>query len=183
MIDRIDRVEAILTIQQLVSRYAMAVDARDLDAWVNLFVPDVDCGKRGIGRVALKRFITPLVKHFYRSVHHITSHVIDIIDADNATGKVYCRAEHEERDRFIVMACCYFDTYKRVDGEWLFVRRDEKFFYSHDYLERPQDAAPDGRWPGDYSFTKPTLPQDFASWGRYWQDVSPEDVAQVTRHP
>ena len=39
---RIERIEAYLAIQQLAIRYAMAVDARDLDAWVGCFRPDVD---------------------------------------------------------------------------------------------------------------------------------------------
>ena len=38
---RIDRLESLAEIQQLPIRYALAVDGRDLDAWVNLFVVDV----------------------------------------------------------------------------------------------------------------------------------------------
>ena len=39
---RLARVEAYQAIQQLPIRYALAVDGRDIDAWVGLFVPDVD---------------------------------------------------------------------------------------------------------------------------------------------
>jgi len=68
---RLARVEAQLAIQQLPVRYAVAIDARDLDAWVNLFIPDVDCGAHGKGREALKRFIDPAVRTFYRSIHQV----------------------------------------------------------------------------------------------------------------
>ena len=38
--ERVERIEAHLAIQQLAIRYAMAVDARDIDAWVACFRPD-----------------------------------------------------------------------------------------------------------------------------------------------
>lgn len=41
LLRRIDRIESYQAIQQLPIRYAIAVDSRDLDAWVNLFVEDV----------------------------------------------------------------------------------------------------------------------------------------------
>src|SRR5438034_7596342 len=101
---RLARVEAQLAIQQLAFRYALAVDARDLDAWVDCFHPDVDAGRAGRGREALRRRITPLLRTFHRSVHHITGHRIELHGPTEATGTVYCRAEHEVDDRWIVMA-------------------------------------------------------------------------------
>ena len=142
---RLERVEAHLAIQQLAIRYAMAVDARDLDAWVGCFRPDVDMGRHGTGREALRCYIDPMVRRFYRSVHQICGHRIELAEdpdratgpadratgpadratgpADRATGAVYCRAEHEVGQEWIVMAICYFDEYARVDGEWFFSRR------------------------------------------------------------
>src|SRR5713101_814958 len=78
---RVDRVESQLAIQQLAARYALAVDSRDLDTWVDLFVEDVDCGSYGQGREALKKFIDPAVRTFYRSLHQICGHVIDLLDS------------------------------------------------------------------------------------------------------
>src|SRR5690348_8154994 len=91
---RIDRIESTLAIQQLPVRYALAVDGRDIDAWVNLFVGDVNCGRHGTGRKALADYIEPLISTFYRSQHLICGHRIEFVDADNAKGQVYCRAEH-----------------------------------------------------------------------------------------
>src|SRR5829696_8369762 len=65
---RLARVEAQLAIGQLPIRYALAVDQRDLDAWVALFVPDVDMGRHGRGREVLREWIAPAVAGFYRSV-------------------------------------------------------------------------------------------------------------------
>ena len=52
LLERIDRVESTLAIQQLPIRYAIAIDSRDIDGWLGLFVDDVDCGRRGRGRLA-----------------------------------------------------------------------------------------------------------------------------------
>lgn len=174
--DRIDRIESKLAIQQLPIRYAMAIDGRDIEQWVRLFVPDVDCGRYGKGRDTLKSFITPALSQFYRSVHMICGHRIDFIDADHANGAVYCRAEHEDGSSWVVMAICYFDTYERRDGEWFFVRRKEKHWYAADQLARP--SGPDfSDWPG-HPIPQPTLPGDFPTWRGFWAE---QDAATVAR--
>ena len=163
-LERLERIEAHLAIEQLAIRYAMAVDARDMDAWVGCFRPDVDMGRRGTGREALRRYIDPMVRRFYRSVHQICGHRVELDGPDRATGAVYCRAEHEVGDRWIVMAICYFDEYARVDGEWYFSRRQERHWYAADVTERPQAVGFTG-WEGS---SEPALPAAFGSWARFW---------------
>lgn len=180
---RIERLESIQAIQELACRYAQAVDARDLDTWLALFIDDVDCGRRGKGREALRGFIEPAVKEFYRSVHHVTGHVIDFQDADNATGRCYGRAEHEVGDQWIVQACCYFDTYQRREGRWYFVKRDEDFFYTADVLERPQDPN-FRRWPGPDPRHQPGMMLTrHRTWADFWKDVDPAQLDRITRSP
>jgi hypothetical protein len=166
LLRRIDRIEGQLAIQQLPIRYALAVDGRDLDAWVGLFVEDVNCGRHGRGRAVLRSLIEPQVRTFYRSIHQICGHEIDLIDAETATGKVYCRAEHEARGKWVVMAICYFDEYARRDGRWYFVRRKERHWYSTDVLERPGQPAFQNwdAWPD----AQPELPHAFATWKDFW---------------
>lgn len=180
LIRRIERTEARQAIAELPARYALAVDARDIDAWVNLFVEDVDCGRRGKGREALRSFIAPSVKTFYRSIHQICGHVVDFIDDDTATGTVYCRAEHEDGDQWVVMAIIYFDRYVRRDGRWFFERRQEKHWYSADVLERPR--PPFQLWEA-WADRLPQLPGDFPTWARFWEGTPPEDLARMTRQP
>jgi hypothetical protein len=181
LLERIDRIESQLAIQQLPPRYALAVDSRDLDAWVDLFIEDVDCGRHGKGREALKRWIDPQLRTFYRSHHQICGHVIDLIDADHASGKVYCRAEHEDRGKWIVMLICYFDTYERRQGRWYFVRRDEQHWYASDIIERP--TGPNfQRWPGKEE-QAPHLPGRFASWAAFWASSDPAHIATLTTEP
>src|SRR5690242_1454735 len=68
---RLARIEARQAIGQLPIRYAIAVDTRNLDDWVDLFVPDVDMGRHGRGRDALRAYIEPQLRWFYRSIHQI----------------------------------------------------------------------------------------------------------------
>jgi hypothetical protein len=176
LLARIDRIESMQAIQQLPIRYALAVDGRDIDAWVALFVEDVQCGRHGTGHAALRGVIEPELRRFYRSIHQICGHRIIFGDADHAQGVVYCRAEHEVGGEWIVMAIAYFDEYARRDGAWRFVRRREKHWYSVDILARPAD--PFHRWPD--TGAEPRLPADFAGWRAFWGE---EDVSALTDDP
>jgi len=171
----LQRVEDMLAIGQLPIRYAMAVDERDVDAWVELFVPDVRIGA-AVGRDALRETITPMLRMFYRSIHQIVGHRIDIADdGQHGSGSVYCRAEHEVDDRWIVMAIRYDDEYRKVDGQWYFARRRENHWYAIDLTERPQDVSFDSWQPTP---ARPNLPHS-ASWRTFWDGV---DTSSISRH-
>jgi SnoaL-like domain len=169
---RLARIEAHQRIGQLPIRYAIAVDSRDLDAWVNLFVPDVDMGRQGAGRETLRAYIDPQVRQFYRSVHQICGHKIELGPDDvngagpsTATGSVYCRAEHEVDERWVVMAIRYDDHYRRIGDDWFFERRREHHWYAVDVTERPPEVDFD-TW--HTSGRRPGLPSVDPSWAQFW---------------
>lgn len=182
---RLDRIESQLAIQQLAPRYALAVDSRDLDALVALFVADVPCGRWGTGREALKAYYDAALRNFYRCQHQIVGHVIELDphDPDHATGSVYCRAEHEDGDRWVAMAICYFDEYQRHGGQWHFAVRREQHWYSSDVLDRPGQPMLQhwARYAGERF--QPRLPQAFPHWQDFWSRSSDEQIAALTRHP
>jgi hypothetical protein len=161
---RLDRVESTLAIGQLPVRYAMAIDRRDVDAWVSLFVEDVPVRRDVSGHAALREFIEPALRRFRRSVHQICGQRIEFVDDDHATGNTYCRAEHEVDDRWIVMAICYFDEFRRDDSEWLFSRRRERHWYAADINEHPQLVNFDSWRMG----AAPALPELFPTWQPFW---------------
>ena len=165
---RLDAVESRLAIGQLPIRYALAIDGRDVDTWVSLFIPNVQIGRDKFGREALRDYITPAIRGFKRSIHQIVGHEIELDpdDPDRAKGKTYCRAEHEVDDRWIVMAICYFDEYQRIGGEWMFSRRIERHWYAVDHLERPQSVN-FLSWEGS---STPNLPVAFPTWDSFWKD-------------
>jgi SnoaL-like protein len=151
--DRLDRIESSLAISQLPSRYAMALDARDLDGLAALFVDDVEAGAAGRGREALKLWYDGVLRRFYRSIHLICGHRFDFIDADHAEGSVYCRAEHEVGDGWFVITMRYDDVYVRRGGIWSFVKRREHPWYSVDVTERQARNSFDG--PPTFRFERP----------------------------
>jgi hypothetical protein len=176
---RITRVEDTLEIQQLPIRYALAVDQRDVGEWVSLFDPDVAVSRGVTGRDALREFITPLLGRFYRSIHQIVGHRVEFLDDTHARGNVYCRAEHEVGERWIVMAIRYDDRYVKVDGQWFFRGRKERHWYAAGVDEHPQLVGFDS-WgePG----APPELPQHAPSWLAFWAGGNAEAFTQAPAH-
>jgi ketosteroid isomerase-like protein len=134
---RIDRLESRDAIRQLVSRYGVLIDARDLDALTALFVDDVRVTRTERGHAPMRVHLEGLVRQFTTSIHFVGNHTIDLVDDDHAEGVVYCRAEHEVGEQWIVMAIQYWDRYERRDRRWLFTGRKVKHWYAVDMLERP----------------------------------------------
>ena len=58
MSSRLERLESLYELGQLPSRYAIALDARDLDSLVALFVDDVHAGEHGRGELRSRRGTT-----------------------------------------------------------------------------------------------------------------------------
>lgn len=178
---RFARMESRLAIQELAVRYALAVDSRDIEAWLGLFVADVDCGRFGRGREALRQFIEPALARFYRSIHLVCGHAIDFESDELASGQVYCRAEHEDGTRWIVVPLLYHDTYVRRHDRWYFAKRTDRNWYSADVLERPGSGGFQ-TW-GPVGGREPLLPSSFSTWSGFWARAGEETVAAVTAGP
>ena len=153
-------------IRQLAARYAVAVDSRDVDALVALFVDDVRVGRDRSGRAALAESFRASLGAIGVSMLHVGTHVIDLVDDDHATGSVYCLAEVEEDGRVIRQAILYRDTYERRGDEWLFVRRIHELWYGLALDVSPLDQPP-AEWP-TRSFGRGTVPESWPSWGAFW---------------
>jgi SnoaL-like domain len=165
---RLDRLESLEEIRQLVARYALAIDTRDLDALAGLFSPSVRVGPDQTGREALKEWFGPILGQMRVSVHSVSTHIIDFEDADHATGIVYC---HDELERPATQQwdsgqLQYWDDYLRVDGEWCFDRRRFSRWYLVDVLSRPSHAA--GFDKGTGHLRTKLLPDSYPSWQQYW---------------
>ncbi len=157
-------------IRQLASRYAIALDSRDLDTLVNLFVDDVQVGRERVGHDALRASFTEQLGELGVTILLVGNHVIDVIDDDHATGIVSCRGEIEMEDQWVVQAIQYHDTYERHDGTWLFVRRRHLLFYGADLLDRPI-GLPLAHWPSSAT-GKGELPEFFATWRDFHEGLA-----------
>lgn len=167
--ERVDRLESLALIRQLPQRYALAVDSRNMDDLVALFVEDVQVGKDRSGRAALKEWFTEVLSSPKTTIHFVANHVIDFEDANTARGVVYCRDELERPDDWGVGYLQYWDTYVRRDGRWYFQRRKFNRWFMVDALTRPSHGA--GVIEDGQTLTTGLLPDAWPSWGAFWEGV------------
>ena len=153
----------------MASRYAVALNHRNLDALVELFVADVRVGRDDVGRESLKQNMAAQLRDGHRTILQVSNHVIDVVDADHATGIVGTRAEIERGDEWVIQVIEYHDTYERRDGHWLFVRRRHHLWYGSDMLTRP-NVLPEANWPKSQT-GKGTLPEIMPSWQAWQSEV------------
>lgn len=178
---RLDRVEAELAIRQLASRYARAVDSRNLDEIGRIFAPQTRFGGHGDGAAGAIAFYGEVLSGFYRSFHQVVGHIIGQDSADTAHGTVYCRAEHEDGDNWIVNLMVYFDRYVRVENRWHFLGRRPRFLFVGDVTKAPR-SLDFNCWPGRENRLTCELPQSDESWADYWA-ARPGARSNVTSLP
>ena len=164
----LERVVARDEIRQLACRYALAVDSRDIDSLVSLFVSDVRVGRHASGRDALRDSFVESLSAIGVSILFVGNQVIDFESPDRATGVVYCRGQIQDGEKWIEQAIQYRDTYEQRDGEWLFVRRVHVLWYGVETAERPLDKEP-ANWP-ERQVGRGTVPEDIPSWSAFWRE-------------
>jgi hypothetical protein len=161
--DALERLVAHAEIGQLAAHYAVAMDSRDLDRLVALFVPDVRVG-RDTGHEALRRDFERALGAVGVTILNVGTHAIDLVDADHATGSVYCQGEVQVGDDWVHQAILYRDTYARLpDLGWRFVRRVHELWYGQVRTPNPLDQAP-ADWPAR-AVGRGTLPESWPTWG------------------
>ena len=165
-IDPVAYLVACEEIRQLASRYAIFYGARDTARLADLFVPDIKVTRETSGRVALKESFDGQMGSLGRVILQVNNHLIDVADADNATGIVSCRGEIEDvQGGWIIHQIQYHDTYRRVDGTWCFSRRKHLLWYGHT-MPNPPSGLPDANWPAN-QVGKGELPECLESWQRW----------------
>jgi len=164
----VERLLAYEQIRQLASHYAVAIDSRDLDALIELFIEDVRVGRDTFGREALRESFAESLGAIGISMLNVGTHAIDIVDADHATGQVYCHGQIQDGDRWIHQFILYRDTYERRDGTWLFVRRIHELWYGEQAPTSPLSMAP-AEWPKNHDGLG-TVPASWPSWTAFWGD-------------
>lgn len=133
-------------IRQLASRYAIAMSRHDDQALAALFVDDVQVGRDRFGREALRADFVRQLEPLGLTILQVTNQVIDVTDADHATGIVGTRAELELDGEGIVQVIEYHDSYARRGDDWLFVRRKHRLWYGAPIGTSPLGLPP-ANWP------------------------------------
>ena len=168
--DDLARLVALEEIRGLAQRYAVYLDARDLDALVKLYAQDVRAAGGRSGRAALREDFDGALRSIGISFLHVGNHVIDFVDDEHATGIVYCRGEIQDEgpdsERWIIQAIQYHDTYARTDGRWYFTRRRHLLVYGAELGVNPIGLPP-ADWPA-HQTGMGTVPHDLETWQRFW---------------
>ena len=181
---RIRRLEDRAEIGELVTRYGLVMDDRDVDAMPGLFTPDVHI--RSADGVMDARGLDAAVAMFHGrfevlgpSNHFTHDRIIEFDSADHhrATGLVLSHAEMQRKGQPMLAAIRYQDVYQRLEGRWRFRERGLAFMYyvpTAEYLDafgpgvdrrmRAYDRAVPADWP-----------EKLPTWQRYYHPgKSPE---------
>ena len=183
LLARVARLEALDEIRQLVARYALSLDMRDLDAHVNLFAEDIRVSRDQVGRAHLKRWLDDTLRlQFTGTSHHTGNHIIEFEDSDHAIGVLYSKNEHETpcengEVEWVIMQMLYWDNYERIDGRWYFRRRLPCYWYATD-LNKPPVGEQKMRWP-DREPYEGAFHELFPSWEAFWSQASASELPEV----
>ena len=133
---RVQRLEDIEEIRNLVTRYGIAMDERDRAETEQMFTRDATLGSpdgtfAATGAKEIVDFYQARWDVLGPSFHIAHGHTIDIDpdDPDRAEGVVTAHAEVVRNGAAMVAAIIYEDTYRREDGRWKFASRNFGFYY------------------------------------------------------
>ncbi|MFO1394425.1 MAG: nuclear transport factor 2 family protein [Steroidobacteraceae bacterium] len=173
---RLRRIEDRMEIGELVTRYGLAMDDRDVAALDGLFTPDVRIWSAdgvmdasGFDRVVEMfrgRFAVLGPSNHFTHDRLVT---FDEADADRATGLVLSHAEMQRRGQPMLAAIRYHDVYQRSGGRWKFRERGLSFMYyvpTAEYL----DAMGPGIALRNRAYDEPRAadwPESLPTWRRY----------------
>lgn len=168
---RIERIESRLAIENLIARYATAVDDRDLETVGNCFCEDGVFGRwngtdRAEGRGAIVQFYQDRLSGTGPSFHIPHGAEIEVHDVATASGTVTAHAEMSVDGRLLVAGFRYMDRYRRDDdGAWRFLERLTRFYYfmPHDELDSAYGRTNRITFPG------PPQPADLPDGLETWK--------------
>jgi len=157
------RVAAMLDIQQLAYRYALAFDSRDLEMLHGLWYEDVPrLPYPDINIHTVREDFDQWLYGLGPSILTVANHVIDLSDEDHGTGSVYCLVQMDTGEHYVEQSILYQDRYVRIDGRWLFEVRRHLLWFGTAGSESPFRQEP-ANWPAS-TFGRGTLPEAFPSY-------------------
>jgi hypothetical protein len=146
---RLSRLEARQGLADLVARYCMALDDRDLEGVAGMFTADgvlETPGSSVNGRAKILAFYRDRMSRFELTYHYPHSHTVFSLQKRRAQGIVRAHAEHGIDGRCVIAAIDYQDVYAVESGQWRFAKRTLSMKY---YL--PLDEMITAYRPGAFS--------------------------------
>jgi uncharacterized protein (TIGR02246 family) len=169
---RLQRLEDIEELRQLVARYGQYVDDRDLDALGDLYTADAVFDSRSgplTGRGAVLDYYRTQLASYGVTYHYPHSQVVEITGPDTAQGTVHAHAELAIDGKAFIIALRYSDTYRREDGRWRFHHRRAQQLYGLPLAELADRMGDVDRkqWPGTPAAAA-DIPETLESWQSFW---------------
>lgn len=173
---RVARIEARQAIQDLVIRYGMAVDDRDMATVGGLFTEDAvfrhgDDSIVNHGRQEIVDFYSDRLQAFGATYHYPHSHLIELDPADPqlATGVVCAHAELGIDGRTYVTALRYHDGYRVDAGVWRFTERRLAMLYYMDLAELVDGGLAQGDRKRYFGTIGPAeIPEKLPTWQEFF---------------
>jgi uncharacterized protein (TIGR02246 family) len=178
---RVRRLEDRNEICELIARYGLVMDDRDIQGMAALFTPDVTV--RSVDGVMSARGRDAVIEQFRGrfevlgpSYHFSHDKVIQFDTDDLAHGTVLSHAEMNRKGQPMLAAIRYSDVYRRHEGRWKFSERLLAFFYyvpTAEYLDAlgpglaKRMRAYDEARPADF-------PESLRTWRSYYGDPKSE---------
>lgn len=133
---RLLRLEDRIEINELITRYGLVMDDRDMARMPGLFTDDVvissaDGSMNATGRNAVVEMYRRRLKGLGPSNHFTHDRIVsfDDVNPDLAQGIVLSHAEMHLRGAAMLAAIRYVDAYRREGGRWRFASRALSFLY------------------------------------------------------
>ena len=152
---RLARVEARLELQELLGRYALAVDDHDAGALADCFTRDAvfvsPNSPPSVGRDAVVAFFRERFHRYGPTLHVPLFQVLHELSEHSARATVVACAELATTDDTLVTAFRYEDEYIPDGGRWRFRRRDVRTLYAmplRDLTAGGLSWPERKRWPG-----------------------------------
>lgn len=156
-------------IQQLAYRYSAALEQRDVEAMVQLFVPHARFGPYGEGPDALRRLTAESLAGSHMAVVLVANHIVEFQSTTHATGQVWARCyAQSDGDGYVEQLLRYEDRYETYDGSWRFLHRKHRLWFGTGPSFSPLDQQ-EAHWPqhqvgvGDIPFENP-------AFVRWWEN-------------
>ena len=144
MSSRLEALADRLELQQLVTDYANAIDARQWDRLDRIFTPDAFIDYRAMGGAhgpypEIKRWLADALAKFPAYLHHVGNFHFEIA-GDKATGSVACFNPMAVPNAaggsdVMFLGLYYDDEYVRTSDGWRIARRSERKSYMHNMPE------------------------------------------------
>lgn len=174
---RLQRLEDRESIKELITRYGLVMDDRDMANMPGLFTADVrirslDGVMDARGRDEAVALYRGRFEVLGPSNHFTHDKIIRFDDAnpDRASGTVLSHAEMNRKGEPMLAAIRYEDRYAREDGAWRFAERVFAFFYyvpTAEYLHA-LGAGLDTRMRAYDQPMPADIPESLATWRDYY---------------